>query len=502
LSWWPAAAAWAALSWPASALAQQTPAAAPPSDGDAAAAPAIAGSATAAGPSAAEAPSALPEATASAAPPTASATTSGEAALAARLDEQEKRLAALEERTRAAEDRAAAAEATAAAALDAGTAEGEATAESRLRFYGFADMAFRKIYVPEESHLSGLIDDSSSFALGNVNLYIDATPVDEFRALAEVRFTLYPWGTPDSTFAPTDTTVFDTTSATGRNKVVYSGIVLERAHLEWTKYDAFRVLFGYFLTPYGLWNVDHGSPTLISSVLPGFWASELFPTRQLGVQALGDFFSGSWQFGYRAYVSNGRTPGQLDVDKNKHLGGQVYAAFEGPLRAKLGASGFWGQNAYFVKSIASVDPFRVATTKDAEYTEFGLGADLSVDYKALRLRGEFVAQREDYTDGLRPATSPVTEQADRTRLGAYGILAYRLPAPVNLEPYVFVDYDQRPTTNANATLTPSGGLIWHVASPVQLKFQAYHVMFLEDDTFPDASSSNITGWDTRLVAAF
>jgi hypothetical protein len=98
----------------------------------------------------------------------------------------------------------------------------------------------------------------------------------------------------------------------------------ECAEFEWTLEDKFSVLVGWFLTPYGIWNVDHGSPVLIASSLPDFFASEYCPTHQLGLQLRGQLATGkSSAVGWSAYVSNGRSVGQGDVDGAKNLGGRL-----------------------------------------------------------------------------------------------------------------------------------------------------------------------------------
>ena len=48
-------------------------------------------------------------------------------------------------------------------------------------------------------------------------------------------------------------------------------IILERAYIQWSKLDWLGVRVGQFLTPYGIWNVDHGTPTLITMFRPRRW---------------------------------------------------------------------------------------------------------------------------------------------------------------------------------------------------------------------------------------
>lgn len=419
-----------------------------------------------------------------------------------KLLEQDKKLSELEARAASAEQSALAATEASEAVLE--TDPNDAAVQQRqLALYGFADVAFTKLYVPERTRFSGLVDRNSRFAVGNFNLYMDANPSESFRLLGEVRFTLYPHGDYDSNFQRQDTRTYDQTSATGRNRVIASSVVIERAWIEWKKYDVFKVRSGLFLTPYGIWNVDHGSPTLISSVLPTFWASEYFPTRQLGVQVLGEFFQKEWEYGYRAYVSNGRMDqSQLEVDPFKLFGGRLYARYSGKVQALLGVSGYYNQEATIEKSVVSFDPFLVDGERTSQFKEFGLAGDVSFDVGDLRTRTEFVFHEREYVDGLRAQIpgSPVYS-IDETRYNAYNTIAYRLPW-AGLEPFTFIEYAKRPASSDNASWVLSGGIIEHLAPSTQLKFQAFYVHFVNDDVFPEASKSDFPGWDLRLVTAF
>lgn len=428
-----------------------------------------------------------------------------EAALEAqsqRLLLQDKKLVELEARAASAEQAAIAAEEAAGVALTTETAEPDVE-QRQLSLYGFADVAFTKLYVPEKSRFSGIVDRNSRFAVGNFNLYLDANPSESFRLLGEVRFTLYPHGDYDSNFERKDTRTYDQASATGRNRVMGSNIVIERAWIEWKKFDVFKVRAGLFLTPYGIWNVDHGSPTLISSVLPTFWASEYFPTRQMGVEALGEVFDDNWEYGYRAYVSNGRMDqSQFEIDPFKLFGGRLYARYTGQVETLLGLSGYYNQEATIEKNVVSFDPFLVEGERTEQFEEFGLAGDISFDVGDLRTRTEFVFHQREYVDGLRGQVegSPVY-RIDETRYNVYNTLAYRLPW-AGLEPFTFIEYAKRPTSTDNASWVLSGGLIEHLASSTQLKFQAFYVHFVDDDVFPEASESDFPGWDLRLVTAF
>jgi hypothetical protein len=106
-------------------------------------------------------------------------------------------------------------------------------------------------------------------------------------------------------------------------------IILERAQIEWSGAEWLNVKAGYWFTPYGIWNIDHGSPTLIALNEPQFVVFEGFPARQVGIDVNGLFHATAWDFEYHAYVSNGRTLGQQDLTDDKMIGGRLVA---GPRR--------------------------------------------------------------------------------------------------------------------------------------------------------------------------
>jgi hypothetical protein len=446
------------------------------------------------------APSAKPAATETTAaqPATADAKDTKNDDLHKQVAEQEKRTADLETRLQAAEDAVAQAEAR--------------QEDSKIRLYGFSEMGFRKSWVQDDrSYFKNISEDAATFLLGSTNLYLEAQPHPKLRSLTEVRFTLYPNGVPGADFKPTqEATIYDVTSGTGRNKVAWSGIVLERAVIEWKQSDAFKVMVGYFLTPYGIWNVDHGSPTLISSALPGFFAQEYFPTHLTGVQLLGAVTTGDWELGYRAYLTNGRARVLFDNQNNKLLGGRLYATlrFNGG-NLTLGASGFTGT--YIDKNYAlkynpalPYETFHVESNPVVEYAEWGAAGDIALDAGPFRLRSEIVANRTDYTNGLRaPTTVPGTYYMDRTRFGAYVIGAYRLPW-LGLEPYVYLERDHRPDGTSEGSALLSGGLNINLTASARIKLQYYRVLVIDatNDAYYGTNVNDFNLVDARFVLAY
>src|SRR5262249_15214823 len=149
----------------------------------------------------------------------------------------------------------------------------------------------------------------------------------------------------------------------------------ERAQIEHTMTDLFNLRVGYFLTPYGIWNVDHGMPTLISLVLPSFQVEEALPAHQLGVQAYGLTAVGDTELGSEAYVTNGRAPFLEDPTDGKAFGARGHVAFNGEKSTlKLGISGYFGDSLLKQKAL-NIQPTGVSldVTTQYKYQEWGVG---------------------------------------------------------------------------------------------------------------------------------
>jgi hypothetical protein len=184
--------------------------------------------------------------------------------------------------------------------------EASQTSGPQLDLYGYMDVAFFKAFGleqgPGQAHQQrAYINDNGSFALGNLNLYLDVTDEERWRFLSEIRFTLAPHGSESERvagvpFERTDNTTFE--PGNPENQLFrWSAIVIERAQIEWMPRDWFKLTAGIFLTPYGIWNVDHGSPVVIPARVPYAVRQQLFPERQIGLQASGRLCPGDLTLG-------------------------------------------------------------------------------------------------------------------------------------------------------------------------------------------------------------
>lgn len=364
-----------------------------------------------------------------------------------------------------------------------------------LQISGFADFGYNQLIARRSSVWRNLSQRRASFALGNLNLYLGTAQSTWWRALAEVRFTFLPNGAldirDDGTGEYLDTTVPDYRRLNRDTRV--GSIVLERAALELTASQYLNVRLGKWLTPYGVWNVDHGSPTVIATDQPYAIAEELFPEHQTGVSVDGSVYIRAVTLSYMATLSNGRGPidDYHDLDANKAIGGRVWLT--APL---FGSELTLGTSVYRGAYTAVSQTFGVDASGDLEadaaidiaYDELSYAGDLRFTAKGLLLQAEVIGNDVHFAAGERQAPFFPTANAvvaDYRRLGGYVLLGYRTPW-LGVMPFVigqhlnFADRD---------ILPPATGMSWglNVRPVPELVFKAEYLA----GTFIGASSVGI-----------
>lgn len=337
----------------------------------------------------------------------------------------------------------------------------EAPAEPPFRVFGFIDMGFEKLW----SSFTLPANTNSTFVLGNIDLYFDFHPAESWSALVETRLTNAPHGT-----AP------DTSNGPGWDSLQWGGVVLERAYIQWQKRDSLGIRVGEFLTPYGIWNVDHGTPTLITLAPPQFVSTEMWPRHQIGVEAFGrePHLGGTrWDLEYHAYVSNGRASGDLDLSEKKTVGGRVVLSTTDPHRLAFGFSAFDGD---YVEAPTQHDITTDLPTEPGgvAYTERGIAADVSADLGAWRLRAEAASRVRDFeADKREPGYEKGVWAADGTQFDMYGLAAYRVPG-TPVEPYLYGEAYRWPTPIGDLLLRGSVGVNYYITPSIQLRAQYVH----------------------------
>jgi hypothetical protein len=319
--------------------------------------------------------------------------------------------------------------------------------EAQFSLYGFADFT----YLTQLGKTSVTSSPYSSFMVGNFNVYFSTEFERHWRSLAEVRFLYLPHGAQAGTdVLQIDPNRIDTSVVDGSNfqRVMrWGGVAIQRVWLEYNFNDYLTVRAGQWLTPYGIWVVDHGSPTIISVHRPYMIDQAWFPEQQTGIEAYGAFYIEDTKLGYHLTLSNGRglVDSYQDLDNNKGVGARLYLQNDSLLGAfSLGISGYRGAytaratNGFGVTNgeLVTVDP------PTAKFDELDLAADLKWEWGGLLVQSEFILTDVRYPDALRPpaATStpgPPGVQPDWRRYGVYGLVGYRMPW-WNVMPYVLL----------------------------------------------------------------
>ncbi len=418
-------------------------------------------------------------------------------------------------------------EATKQAVADLKAAQAEAAAttadepvaeQEKLKIYGFADMGFQYVQINKQGLLANVYDvNEPDFVLGNLNLYFDAQPIENWRGLVEVRFTNAPqgkitnFGGLGGKFARASTFTDDSTGAALNAPLWGGSVVIERAWLEYNRLQALKIRVGNWFSPFGIWNEDHGSPTLISLAWPQFMTQRWMPLRQTGLMAYGNAFAGSWELGYAATLSNGRQEeSTLNVDRYLGYGGRLYARRDtGEVNTTFGTSFFTGKTRDKIVAVTGVNPITWKTSDTFEYNEYVMGADASVDIGHTRIRAEGVLRRVKYTPGkrelLNQTLAPYGQTADKWEHSLYVLAAQQLPGKLDaFEPYLWAEAFQTPTLVGDGTFVGSVGLNIHFNSAITWKNQYAHVNFFDWMYKSKYSNSNndINQFYSRLVMAF
>lgn len=327
----------------------------------------------------------------------------------------------------------------------------ETEQQHRLDLYGFADLTYMRLLIPESSTWKRLYATDNSFSVGNFNLYMGSNLGSGWRALGEVRFMYLPNGatTTDSAgnLVRTDTTALD---YAGFDQPIHWGAIrIERIWVEHEFSTLFKVQVGQFLTPYGIWNVDHGSPAIIGIRPPAVVAYELFPAHQTGLQLYGSTFFDPIEVGYNLTLSNGRGPVEYaDFNDDKAVGGRLYIRTDMAGSLTFGTSayrgGYYDRSAKYVVTTHNGQPVvDEAYTTISKYQELSLGADLKWEWKHLLVQGEAIVNQVKFAAGGRPRVQnlapPNGFQPDYQRWGYYGMVGYRTPF-IQTMPYVMVQY--------------------------------------------------------------
>lgn len=369
-------------------------------------------------------------------------------------------------------------------------------AEKRLSIYGFFDFTFGRTWVDNKSIIDGLAWQYSSFMMQNINLYFVSKITETLDALLELRFTFLPLGHETSLevagaaeYERVDTLVY---TIEPRRDVRLGGIGIERIHLTWRPSDYIGLLVGYFLTPYGIWNVDHGSPLLITVNWPYVQFAQIVPQNQLGIQIFGRAIpTRRVYFDYALTVSNGRGPMDTihDLDENKAIGLKLKITYESRHHtAALGGYGYIGQYTDAKKIIKSFDPFSAVQKRTEQYTEYIGSLDMLLMFYGFRIQAEYARRLAVYTKRPpREMEHGIGFQPDFIHHAVYGLISYELPFAEKMKGLIITPYAMMEYSNSDNTIpgfestTITFGLNLKPSPYIVLKAEGIHLQSLETD---------------------
>lgn len=374
---------------------------------------------------------------------------------------------------------------------DSGDAAVADVQEFKLNIYGFADFTYTHV-LNDFAYASPY----PNFMVGHLNLYAGAELGGGWRTLTEFRLMYLPNGNQPLGTDPAAPPPREFTTANDPadyNKPIrWGSVMIERAWIEYTAHPLLTIQAGQWLTPYGIWNVDHGSPVIIGVRRPYVvGTATMLPERQTGVQIYGRYLAGTTEVGYNLGLTNGRGPVDeyADFDKNKAVTARLFVTNESPagnitLGATVYAGRFTDRTSRFY--VSATNQFGTEWFATASYDEVAYAADLRWVWDDLVVQGEFITRDvQYYREDLRPAAFQVPgvpngSVPDTRSMGYYAMAAYRLPW-FNIMPF-FGGEGWYP----GLELEPAAGAVWgginfRPVPRVVLKAQ-YTQSFFVDDT--------------------
>lgn len=380
---------------------------------------------------------------------------------------------------------------------------------SSLHIYGFADFTYTRFLMDRSS---GWYDTYFSayptFAVGNLNLYLEKRIAPRWHSLIEFRLLYLPNGS-EQVSATGEATRVDTTVLDHQDRIEtlrWGGISIDRVSVEYQIHALATVRAGQWLTPYGIWNVDHGSPVLIPIRRPFLIGQSLFPRSQTGLMVHGSRPLGDKTLHYQVTLSNGRGPVDtyLDLDHNKAMGGRL--ALDLPLldELTLGASIYAGTYSARTRSYGFRDEEVVADDSVTErYSELSTGADLRARHGPVLFHAEVITRQARFDDQARPPApmSPGEQQPDYLAYGGYALVGVRLPW-FGLMPYAVGEYMHPSWAPTPHIVSGTLGINVRAAPTVTLKAQVQGAAFpsLRSTLLPE--DEPILGWEAQVAWVF
>jgi len=382
-----------------------------------------------------------------------------------------------------------------------------------IRVSGFFDTTFSKNFIQDDVAAGRALGEESTFFMQNFNVILTNHMTRKLSFLGEIRFTFLPNGEEPTIFSleeRTDTTVVDPHT---QETFKLGGLAIERVHLKWMPWEFFGVIAGYYLTPYGIWHLDHGSPTRLSILHPfkvnvlnaaDYQAGEIVPDAQLGLQALGRlFFSDNLFFDYALTLSNGRGPADtvIDYDENKGLGLRLRFTYDkSDFQVALGGYGYHG-------TYTDKQPRGLSFDTLEKYSEYAIASDFLIAVYRFKLQTEFVRGLILYDENSPrpPISSLLPPSPDNVKNAFYAMLSYELPladllGSMTLTPYVAGALDN--PLEWIYTTSYWAGLNFKPSPYVTLKTEVVYTLSDVDSPTAPIENPEMWAWKSQLAVSF
>jgi len=398
----------------------------------------------------------------------------------------EERLKALEQKDAGKATRIEELESTVAALNEQlAAADNDGSEDRKLSAWGFFDLTLGKSFYDNSRALyaSGT-PRYASFMSNGINVYVKSEMTKTLSAMVETRLTYTPVGldTDIPRMVYVDGKYLQTDGTFAREQTLYRtpysyfsyhqhGVFIERAHVDWKPKDWFGIRLGRYLTPFGIWNEDHGSPVVLGVDMPNLINFALVPIHQMGLQIYGNrLLTDNLNLEYAVTLSNGRGPideyKDLDNDKAIGLRGKlVYTSDD--LFMRLGGYAYTGRytdrrEEYYIYLTPNFGldrsqpvPLSSASPTTESYRETIGTLDALVQFKGLKVMAELAHRRVIYsTAPLMNAQGALLNNvpygthihaANYTGIAYYALAGYEVDlgeslGNVKVTPYVGADH--------------------------------------------------------------
>lgn len=261
---------------------------------------------------------------------------------------------------------------------------------------------------------------------------------------------------------------FEDGAKIGEGKYSEGKLFVEAAYIEHFINQQANLRFGRYLTPGGIWNVEHYPPFVPTQERPQH-IRKMYPQISDGVQFYGSVNAGKVTTDYILYTSNGdHNDGHGDGNnENKAVGGRVKFKLPFLTVSEIGFS------AYQEKYDYDVDNANVA-----EETRTSTGADIKLQYKKLRFQAEYAVGEFD-TDVTNTIGGPINTVATYENEGYYAQFIYGIGKWDLIYRYDF--YDPKDTVKDDGKTVNTVALNYHFTPYVVGKLE-HHMDDKEDNT--------------------